>query len=123
MEINLIRDEAGYEATLARIDSLMDAGPGTPEGEELDILVMLVESYEKGRYEIPPGDPLSVIRFVMEQRGLRDKDMVRFIGHSGRVSEVLSGRRKLTLSMIRKLNVGLSIPAENLIQEYGNVRR
>ena len=118
MEVNPIRSEQDYAQTLDRIDRLMDVELGTPEGDELDILVTLVEVYERRRYEIPSANPIAVIKFVMEQNGLRDKDLVPYIGHSGRVSEVLSGKRKLTIEMIRKIHVGLSIPAENLIQEY-----
>ena len=118
MDIKPIRSEEDYNQTLERIDLLMDAESGTSNGDELDILVMLVVNYEKGRYELPQANPIAVIQFVMEQNGLKDKDLIPYIGHSGRVSEVLSGKRKLTIEMIRKLTVGLSIPAENLIQEY-----
>ena len=118
MDIKPIRSEEDYNQTLERIDLLMDAESGTSNGDELDILVMLVVNYEKGRYELPQANPIAVIQFVMEQNGLKDKDLIPYIGHSGRVSEVLSGKRKLTIEMIRKLTVGLPIPAENLIQEY-----
>jgi len=118
VDIKPIRTEADYEEALARVESLMDAKAGTAEGDELDLLATLVESYEKGIYDIPMASPIAAIRFVMEQRGMKNKDLIPCIGHSGRVSEVLSGKRKLSIEMIRNLNRELDIPADNLIQEY-----
>ena len=96
----------------------MDAEFKTADGDELDIIGLLVKAYEKGRYDLPLANPIAVIKFVLEQNGLKDRDLIPYIGHSGRVSEVLSGKRKLTIEMMRKLHAGLLIPAENLIQEY-----
>lgn len=118
MNIKPIRSNRDYEAALDRIETLMGAKANTPEGEELDILVTLIEAYETSRFSIPQPNPLAAIQFVMEQNGLKQKDLEPYIGHSGRVSEVLSGKRKLTIEMIRKLSAGLKIPAETLIQEY-----
>jgi HTH-type transcriptional regulator/antitoxin HigA len=118
MNIKPIKTEADYEDTLERIGELMSAQPDTPEGDELDILTTLVEHYEAQHYPIDAPNPIEVLRFRMEQYGLKDKDLVPFIGHSGRVSEVLNYQRKLTLPMIRKLHAGLHIPAESLVQDY-----
>jgi HTH-type transcriptional regulator/antitoxin HigA len=93
MNPKVIRNEADYEASLARIDELVEAELGTPEGDELDLLVTLVELYEKDVYPIDPPDPVEAIRFRMEQMGLKQKDLIPFIGSRSKVSEVLSGQR------------------------------
>ena len=118
MNIKPIKSDADYEAALTRIMILMDAEKDTPEGDELDVLGTLVEAYEAKLYAIAKPNPVEAIRFRMEQYGLQDKDLVPYIGHSGRVSEVLNYRRKLTLPMIRRLNEGLEIPTESLVQDY-----
>ncbi len=118
MNIKPIKCEADYDAALMRVDDLMDAQPGSPEGDELDILVTLIEKYEAQHYPIDAPNPVEAIRFRMEQYDLKDKDLIPYIGQSGRVSEVLGFKRKLTLSMIRKLHAGLKIPTESLIQDY-----
>jgi len=118
MNIKPIKSEADYDTTLARIDGLMDARPNTPEGDELDVLVTLIEKYEEQHYPIDAPNPVEAIRFRMDQYGLKDKDLIPYIGQSGRVSEVLNLKRKLTLTMIRKLHNGLKIPTESLIQDY-----
>jgi len=118
MNIKPIKCEADYDAALTRVDDLMDAQPGSPEGDELDILVTLIEKYEAQHCPIDPPNPVDAIRFRMEQYNLKDKDLIPYIGQSGRVSEVLGFKRKLTLSMIRKLHAGLNIPTESLIQDY-----
>ncbi|MDD5762445.1 MAG: ImmA/IrrE family metallo-endopeptidase [bacterium] len=115
MNPKVIRNEADYEASLARIDELVEAKLGTPEGDELDLLVTLVEMYEKAVYPIGPPDPVEAIRFRMEQMGLKQKDLIPFIGSRSKVSEVLSGQRSLSVSMMRKLHEGLGIPAEVLL--------
>ena len=121
--IKPIRTEADYEAALARIDALMDAEPGTPEGEELDVLVDLVEHYEEKH--VPMGYPSAVaaIEFRLEQAGLTQRDLVPFIGSRAKVSEVLSGKRRITMPMARALHEHLGIPAEVLLQEPGVVPR
>jgi HTH-type transcriptional regulator/antitoxin HigA len=96
----------------------MDAKPDSPEGDELDVLVTLIEKYEALHYPIDAPNPIEAIRFRMDQYDLIDKDLIPYIGQSGRVSEILSFKRKLTLSMIRKLHSGLKIPTESLIQDY-----
>lgn len=117
--IKPIRIEADYEAALARIDALMDAEAGTPEGEELDVLTDLVEHYEAKH--VPMGYPSAVaaIEFRLEQAGLTQRDLVPFIGSRAKVSEVLSGKRQITMPMARALHEHLGIPAEVLLQEPG----
>ena len=116
MEIRPIRNEQDYEAALARIDELMDARAGTPEGDELDVLATLVEAYEARQIPIEAPDPVAAIVFRMEQQGLTRRDLEPYIGHSGRVAEVLNRKRRLSLTMIRRLHEGLDIPLESLIQ-------
>ena len=119
----IIKTEEEYEGTLERIDELMDAVPDTPEGDELELLVTLVELYEEHAYPIEMPDPVVAIKFRMEQQGLKQKDLVPYFGSRSKVSEVLSGRRSLSLAMIRKLHVGLGIPSEILLQESEVVMR
>ena len=116
MDIKPIRNEADYEATLKEVERLWGSEPGTPDGDRFEILFTLVESYEDQHYPILPPDPIEAIKYYLDSRGLERRDLERFIGTSGRVSEVLSRKRPLTLTMIRKLNAGLGIPAEVLIQ-------
>jgi HTH-type transcriptional regulator/antitoxin HigA len=118
MKPKIIRTEADYEAALDRIDALMenDPEPVSEEGEELELLCLLVGRYEEEKYPMDLPDPISAIKFRMEQAGLKAKDLVPYIGSPGKVSEVLSGRRELSKAMIRNL-VGLGIPAEVLLQE------
>lgn len=116
--IKPIKNESDYDAALERIDQLMDASKNTPESDELEVLALLVEQYEASHYPIDLPDPIEAIRFRMEQFGLQDKDLVKYIGRSGRVSEILNYKRKLTLPMIRKLHAGLKIPTESLIKDY-----
>lgn len=118
VEVRPIRTEEDYEAALAEIESLMAARPGTPEGDRLDVLATLVEAWEAEHHAIEAPDPIALIRFVMEQRGLDRADLKPMIGERGRVSEILSRRRPLTLSMIRKLHTGLGLPADVLVRPY-----
>ena len=119
MKAKLIKNDADHQEALKRIDEIFNARPGTPEGNELELLVHLVEEYEESAHPIPLPDPVEAIRFRMEQEGLKQADLVPYLGTRSRVSEVLSGRRKLTLAMIRRLHKGLGIPAEVLLQEPG----
>lgn len=114
--VRSIQNEADYDAALARIDALMDAAPGSPDGEMLDVLVTLVEAYEEKRWRIDPPDPIDAIRIRLEQRGLTRKHLESMLGTRGRVSEILNRKRPLTLEMIRRLHRDLGIPAESLIQ-------
>jgi len=119
MNIKPIKTEEDYRATLTEIESLMRAMPGSPEGERLDVLVTLVEAYERQHFPLDLPDPVEAIKFVMDQRGLTVKDLEPMIGRSNRVYEVLSHKRPLTLKMIRKLHQELGIPAECLIRQPG----
>ena len=118
MRIKPIKSEADYDAALTAIDRLMGATPGTPEGDELDILVTLVEAYEAAHWPIEAPDPISAIEHVMEARGLRQKDLAAVIGSQSRASEVLNRRRPLTLPMIRALSAQWNLPADLLVHEY-----
>lgn len=117
MKPKIIKTAVQYEATLARIDQIFDAKPGTPRGDELELLLLLVEHYEDETYPIDPPDPIEALQFRMEQGGLKPKDLVPYIGSKSKISEVLSGRRNLSLNMIRKLVTGLGIPAEVALRE------
>ncbi len=119
MKPKLVKNEADHKTTLARIEEIFNAKLGSPEGDELELLVTLVELYEEKAYRINLPDPITAIRFRMEQQGLKAKDMVPYIGSAPKVSEVLSGKRRLSLTMIRNLVNGLGIPAEVLLQELG----
>jgi HTH-type transcriptional regulator/antitoxin HigA len=115
MDIRPIKSTQDYERALARVDELMDAEPDTPEGDELDVLVTLVESYEDKHFPIESPDPVEAILFRMEEMDLMRKDLEPYIGSRHRVSEVLNRKRELSLNMIRRLHEGLGIPLENLI--------
>ena len=116
MMVKPIRDESDYEANLGRLEELIDATPGTPDGDELEVLAALIQRYENDRYPIALPTPLAAIRFRMEQNNLTPRDLEQFIGSRARVSEVLSGARPLSIGMIRSLNEHLGIPAEVLIR-------
>jgi HTH-type transcriptional regulator / antitoxin HigA len=119
MKARIIKTESDYEQALARIDALMDADPDpeTDEGSELELLTMLVEQYEDVHFPMDLPSPVDAIKFRMEQSGLKQVDLIPYIGNKSKVSEVLSGKRPLSLNMIRKLQAGLGIPAEVLLQE------
>ena len=115
----LIKNEVDYEKALSRIERLMDAVPGTSDMDELELLTALVEMYEDRQYPISPPDPIEAIKFRMDQLGLTQKDLVPYIGNKSKVSEVLNGKRPLTLAMMRSLNKNLGISAEVLLKEPG----
>ena len=117
MDITPIETDADYRVALAEIEALMNAEPDTPDGDRLDVVATLVEAYEVRHFPIAAPDPTAAIEFRMQQMGLSRKDLEPMLGTRGRVSEVLSGRRRLSLAMIRRLNAGLNIPAEVLIKE------
>lgn len=117
MKPKVIKTEADHRAALARIDELFQAKPGTPEGDEFELLAVLIERFEKVAFPIGLPTPVAAIKFRMEQQGLKNKDLIRYLGSASKVSEVLSGQRSLSLSMIRSLVDGLGIPAEVLITE------
>ena len=116
MNIKPIKTKADYRAALKDIEGLMAARANTPEGERLDVLVTLVEAYERKHYPMELPDPIEAIKFRMESLGLKPKDLQPMIGGLNRVYEVLAYTRPLTLPMIRRLHEGLGIPAECLIK-------
>ena len=116
-KIRAIRNEADYDAALARIDALMDAKKDTSEGDELDVLADLVELYEERHQPMGYPTPVGAILFRMEQTNLTARDLIPFIGSRSKVSEVLSGRRPLTMQMARALHANLGIPADVLLQQ------
>ena len=120
--IEPIRTEADYETALARIDELMDAEPGSPEGRELDVLVDLVDLYESRHEPMGYPDPVAAIEFRMEQAGLSPRDLIPFIGSRAKVSEVLSGKRAITMPMARALHDHLGIPADVLLRSRDDTR-
>ena len=117
MEINPIKTDADYQAALKEIETLMMSALGSPEGEKLDVLVTLVEAYERKHYPLDLPDPVEAIKFEMEQKGLTIKDLEPMIGKSNRVYEILNHKRPLTLKMIWRLHEQLGIPAESLIKQ------
>ena len=120
MHIRPVRTEADHKAALVRIEELMDARLGTPEGDELDVLATLVDRYEEQQFPIGMPTPTEAILFRMEQAGLTRRDLEPLLGGRAKVSEVFSGKRPLTLQMVRVLTNRLGIPAEILVQESGS---
>lgn len=118
MDIYPIRTEADHQAALAEIERLLDAAPGTPEADKLEILATLVERYEDGMWPIPEADPVEVIRFMMEQRGEGQSGLATLFGSASRASEILNRRRALTMEMVWKLSREWHIPAELLVRPY-----
>jgi HTH-type transcriptional regulator/antitoxin HigA len=116
MEIAPIKSHRDYRRVLKEIEGLMSARRNSLEGDRLDVLVTLVEAWERKHYRLDLPDPVEAIRYHMEQSGLQPRDLIPFIGSRNRVHEVLNRRRELTLNMIRRLNEGLGIPAESLIK-------
>lgn len=119
----IIKTQTDYRRALQRIDQLMDARKGTAQGDELELLTVLVELYEKQRFPIDLPDPVDAIRFRMEQSSLTTADLKRYLGSRSRVSEVLNGKRPLSIQMIRRLHSGLGIPAAVLLQTPRRKRR
>jgi HTH-type transcriptional regulator/antitoxin HigA len=117
MNIRPVKTDQDYDSALLRIEDLWGVEPGTVKGDELEILLMLVTAYENENYPVPPPSPIEALRFVMDQKGLKPSDLIPFIGSRPRVSEILNGKRNLTLKMIRCLHSKLGIPAEILIQD------
>lgn len=122
MKPKVLKTEADHTAALAKVESLMDAKPGSAAEAELELWSLLVENYEREHHPIQPPDPIEAIRFRMDQLGLSASDLVTFFKQKSRVSEVLGRKRPLTLSMIRSLSGGLQIPAEVLIREPLRIR-
>ena len=115
MKLKPIKNKTQLKQALARIDELWGAKRNTERGDELDVLMLLVEKYEEEHYPIPPSDPIEAIKFLMEQKALTRKDLEPYLGTRARVSEVLNKKRNLTLPMIKRLHEGLNIPYNCLI--------
>jgi HTH-type transcriptional regulator/antitoxin HigA len=114
MNIKPIKNEQDYEGALQRVEVLMDAMPESEEFDELEVLTTLIESYETKHYKIDAPDPISAIKFRMEQENLKQKDLAAALGDETRVSKILSGQRELTVTMIRNLHEQFKIPFESL---------
>lgn len=118
MKLTPVRTEKDYQNALKRLEKIFDAKKGTEQGDELEILSILIDKYENENFPIDMPDPIEAIKFRMEQMGMKQKDLAEVVGFSSRVSEILNRKRKLTLDMIRKLNSMLHIPTEVLVQDY-----
>lgn len=115
MNIKPIRNDDDLRAAFKRLEIVYQAQEETPEADEMEILVTLIEAYENKHFPIGAVDPVEAIKFRMEQQGLTQKDLEPFIGSSGRVSEVLNHKRRLSLKMVKRLHDGLHIPYESLL--------
>ena len=118
MRLKPIETKKDYQQALERLDEIFDARKGTPEGDELEILGMLIEQYENEKFPIDLPDPVEAIKFRMEQLGYSQRDLAKVVGLKSRASEILSRKRKLSLDMIRQLHAQLNIPTDVLIQAY-----
>ncbi len=117
MTIKPIRNDDDLKKAFRRLEKIFQAGEGTSQADERDVLVTLIEVYENRHYDFGPADPVEAIKFRMEQEGLTPRDLEPYIGPSGRVSEVLNRKRPLSLRMVKKLHEGLKIPYESLLAE------
>ncbi len=115
MTIKPIRNDDDLHAAFKHLEQVFQAPEGTPQADEREVLVTLIEAYEQKHYPIGSTDPVEAIKFRMEQQNLTPKDLEPYIGSSGRVSEVLNRKRRLSLQMVKKLHVGLHIPYESLL--------
>jgi HTH-type transcriptional regulator/antitoxin HigA len=118
MALKLIKTNKDYQNALLRLETIFDAKPGSAEGDELEVLGMLIDAYEKNHFPIALPDPIEAIKFRMEQLGYTQSDLANVVGLKSRASEILNRKRKLTLEMIRNLHDTLNIPTDVLIQSY-----
>lgn len=118
MKVRPIKTKKDYALAMQRLEKIFDAKPGTPEGDELEVLGILIEKYEDDLYPIEFPDPIEAIKFRMEQLGYSQNDLAEVVGLKSRASEILNKKRKLTLEMIRQLHNHLNIPTQVLIQAY-----
>jgi HTH-type transcriptional regulator/antitoxin HigA len=118
MEIKLIKTAQDYSAALERLELIFDAKKGSSEGNELEVLGLLIEQYENEHFPIEFPDPIEAIKFRMEQMGYTQNDLAKIVGLKSRASEILNKKRKLSLKMIRQLHENMNIPTEVLIQAY-----
>ncbi len=115
-DVKPIRTSKDHERAMKEVETLWGAKSGTPKGDRLDVLATLIDAWEAAHYPMDPPDPIVAIKFRMEQQGLTRKDLEGIIGTRARIAEVLSGKRELSIAMIRRLNTELNIPAEILIR-------
>ena len=115
MNIKPIRNDKELQAAFMQLEGIFQSTEGTPEADEMEVLVTLIEAYENKHYAIAVADPIEAIKFRMEQQGLTPRDLETYIGPSGRVSEVLNRKRPLSLQMVKRLHKGLHIPYESLL--------
>ena len=118
MEIKPIKTDKDYNQALERLEIIFDAKKGSPEGDELEVLGILVDQYENNHFPIGMPDPIEAIKFRMEQMGYSQTDLANIVGLKSRASEILNKKRKLSLEMIRQLHDRLNIPTDVLIQAY-----
>lgn len=118
MIIKPIKSEADYEKALKRLEKIFDAPVNSSDGDEAEILSLLVENYENFHYQIDAPDPIEAIKIRMEEMDIKQKDLVGIIGGKGRVSEVLNKKKKLTVDMIRNLTEKLNLSASILVNNY-----
>jgi len=118
MKLKVIKTEEEYIKALKRLEVVFDSQVDTPEGDEADILGLLIEKYEDEYYPIEAPDPIEAIKFRMEQMNMDNKDLAKIIGYKSRVSEIFSRKRKLNLKMIRNLHDKMKIPYESLLADY-----
>jgi len=118
MKIKVIKTEEDYNKALKRLEVIFDAPANSPDGDEAEILGILIEKYEDEHYPIEAPDPIEAIKFRMEQMEMDNNDLAKVIGYKSRVSEIFSRKRKLNLKMIRKLHEKMNIPYESLITDY-----
>jgi len=118
MEHKVIKTEKDYKIALKRLEVIFDSEPETEEGDELELLSLLIDNYEKIHYPIDLPDPVEAIKFRMDQMDYKPKDLAKVIGFRSRVTEILNKKRKLSLPMIRRISKQMHIPSDVLIQEY-----
>jgi HTH-type transcriptional regulator/antitoxin HigA len=118
MEIKVIKTKEDYNKALKRLEVVFDAPIDSPQGDEAELLTILIENYEEEHYPIEAPDPIEAIKFRMEQMNMNKKDLAEVIGYKSRVSEIFSRKRKLSLNMIRQLHNKLKIPYDSLLTEY-----
>ena len=118
MTVRPIKTKKDYQNALSRLETIFDAKPGSAQGDELEVLGILIDKYEKEHYPIDFPDPIEAIKFRMEQMGYSQSDLANVVGLKSRASEILNRKRKLTLDMIRNLHDTLNIPTDVLIQNY-----
>lgn len=116
--IRIIKSEEEYELALERLEEIFDAAIGTPEGDESELLALLIVQYEEEHYPIPDPDPIEAIKYMMEESNMKMKDLAEILGDKGNVSKILNKKRKMSLETIRKLHTLLKIPYSVLVQDY-----